>query len=203
MEAGLRTKLVSCERPPGEEEEPVEEEVALEPPSGPQETHPTGDRRVTRQVTNAGDDPDQVLDQDSQLLNCGGQRPRVENETPPGDSTNESEDVDPEAKRRVTDMLVQVQSQVRGGIMHPPGLPLLHETSSALTIDSGRPGSVDQDDEDVSQLIPVLLAHWTDLNLKDHRWQTKEAKHLVEEGYRKEMESLVEDTKVWVLVSLE
>ena len=62
--------------------------------------------------------------------------------------------------------------------MCPPGLPLPHETSSALASDGGCPGSVDQNDEDVSKLIPVLLAHGKELNLKDPRWQTKEGKHL-------------------------
>ena len=55
----------------------------------------------------------------------------------------------------------------------------------------------------MSQLIPVLLAHGKELNLNDPRCHTKEGKHLLAEGYRKEMESLVEDTKAWVPVSLE
>ena len=42
-----------------------------------------------------------------------------------------------------------------------------------------------------------------ELDLLDPRWQTKEGRHLVNEGYRKEMESLVDDTKAWVPVSLE
>ena len=70
--------------------------------------------------------------------------------------------------------------------------------------DTGCPGSVDQNDEEMSELIPVLLAQGTkrELDLKDPRWQTK-GKHLVTEGYRKEMESLVEGTKAWVPVSLD
>ena len=88
----------------------MDEEAVLEPSSGPHETHPTGGGRVTRQVTNAGDDPDQVLDQDSQVQNGDGKRPLVEYETTPIDTTNKSEDVNPEAKRRVPDMLVHVQT---------------------------------------------------------------------------------------------
>ena len=93
----LRTKLLNfagtrfedmtdSERPPREEEDPPEEdppkeETVLEPSSGPQEIHPTGGRRVTGETTIAGDDPDQVPDQDSQLLTGDGKRPRVEKET--------------------------------------------------------------------------------------------------------------------------
>ena len=57
----------------------------------------------------------------------------------------------------------------------------------------------------MSELVPVFLAQEKkrELDLKDPRWQTEEGKQLVTEGFRKEMESLVEDTKAWVLVSLE
>ena len=51
-----------------------------------------------------------------------GRRPRVENEAAPGDPTDTAEDVDPEVKRRVTCAPVQVQHQVLGGIVPPPGL---------------------------------------------------------------------------------
>ena len=55
---------------------------------------------------------------------------------------------------------------------------------------SGWPGSVNQNDEDKSELVPVLLAQGKkrELDLKDHRWQTKEGKPLVAEGYRDEIE---------------
>ena len=50
----------------------------------------------------------------------------------------------------------------------------------------------------------MLLAHGEkDLNLKGLRWQTKEGKHVGDEGYRKEMECVVEQTKARVPVSLE
>ena len=64
---------------------------------------------------------------------------------------------------------------------------------------------MDQNDEDMSELVAVLLAHGKEeeLNLKDPSWQTKEDEHLVAEGFRKELVSLVEDTETWVLVSLE
>ena len=64
---------------------------------------------------------------------------------------------------------------------------------------------MNQKDEDMSELVLVLLAHSKkrELDFKDPRWQTEEGKQLVTEGYRKEMESLVEDTNTWVLVSLE
>ena len=50
-----------------------------------------------------------------------------------------------------------------------------------------------------------VLAHGKkrELDLKDPPWQTEEGKQLLTEGYRKEMESLVEDTRAWVPVSLE
>ena len=125
----------------------------------------------------------------------------MENETAPGDTTNTSEDVDPE----VREVPVQVHPQVPGGIVYPPGLPFLHETSFAPVRDSCCPGSVNQNDEDISELVPVRLAQRKkkEFDLKDPRWQTKDGKHLVTEGNKKEMESLVEDTKAWVLVSLE
>ena len=61
VDAELRTKQVNFdkftghrfeditngERHPGDEEDPVEEETAVEPSSAPHETHPTGGRRVT------------------------------------------------------------------------------------------------------------------------------------------------------------
>ena len=65
---------------------------------------------------------------------------------------------------------------------------------------------VNQNDEDMSELVPVLLAQEKkrrELDLKDPRWQTEEGKQLVAEGYRKEMETLVEDTKASVPVPLE
>ena len=57
----------------------------------------------------------------------------------------------------------------------------------------------------MSELVPVLLAQGKkkELDLKDPRWQTREGKQLVAERYKKEMESLVEDTKAWLPVSLE
>ena len=42
--------------------------------------------------------------------------------------------------------------------MYPPGLPVPHETSSAPVLDSGVPGSVGLGDEDMTELVPVLLA---------------------------------------------
>ena len=53
--------ITNGERPPGEVEDPVDEETVLEPSSDPHETHPTGVRRVTGKTTIAADDPDQVL----------------------------------------------------------------------------------------------------------------------------------------------
>ena len=51
---------------------------------------------------------------------------------------------------------------------------LPHETFSVLALDSDRPGSVDQKDEDLPDLVLfLLLAHGKDLILKDHRWRTK------------------------------
>ena len=72
-------------------------------------------------------------------------------------------------KRRVTDALVQTQLPVPGGIVHPPGLPLPQETSSTRVRGSGWPGSVNQNDEDMSELVPVLLAQGKkrELDLKD------------------------------------
>ena len=131
-----------------------------------------------------------------------GVRPRVKND---GDTTDTSEDVDSEVKRRVTDAPVQAQPQVLGGIVYPPGLPIPQQTSSAPVHSSCWPGSVTQNDEDMSELDLVLLAQGKkrELDLKDPRWQTEEGKPLVTEGYRKEVASLVEDTKAWVPVSLE
>ena len=61
-----------------------------------------------------------------------------------------------------------------------------------------------KNDEGMSELVPLLLAHGKkESNLTDPRWQTKECKQLVTEGYRKKMDFLVEDAKAWVLVSLE
>ena len=70
---------------------------------------------------------------------------------------------------------------------------------------SGWSGSVTQNDEDMSELVLVLLAQGkkNELNLKGPGWQTREGKQLVAEGYGKEMESLVDDMKAWILVSLE
>ena len=98
---------------------PADEETVPEPSPGPQETHPTGGRRITGNTTISGEDPDQV----------------------------------------------------------PLG------TSSAPVRGSGWPGPVNQNDEDMSELVPVLLAQG--------------------KNYKKEMESLVEDTKAWIFVSLE
>ena len=95
VEAELRTKLVNFdefsghrseditggERPPREEEDPVEKETVREPPFGHQETHPTGGRRITGKTTSAGADPHQVRDQDSQVPSGDSKRPRVENES--------------------------------------------------------------------------------------------------------------------------
>ena len=44
------------------------------------------------------EDADQVRGQGSRVVNGDGKRPRVENEAAPGDTTDKSEDVDPEAK---------------------------------------------------------------------------------------------------------
>ena len=68
-----------------------------------------------------------------------------------------------------------------------------------------RLASVNPNDEDMSELVPVLSAQGKkrELDLTDPHWQTKEGKQLVAEGDRKELESLVEDTKAWVPVSLE
>ena len=102
--------------------------------------------------------------------------------------------------------MVAVWRLMKGCGIHPPGLPIPHETSSALVLDSGVPGSVGLGDEDMTELVPVLLAQrkkTRELDLEEPRWQTKEDKHLVAEGYRKEMNSLVEDTKAWIPVSLE
>ena len=61
-----------------------------------------------------------------------------------------------------------------------------------------------QDDEDMSELVPVLLADEKASSQEDHRGETQEkGGHLVVEGYKKELESLVEDTKASVPVSLE
>ena len=60
-------------------------------------------------------------------MNGDGKRPRVENETSLGDTTNTTWDVDPEVKRRVTDVPVQAQSQVLGGSVYVPSLPLPQE----------------------------------------------------------------------------
>ena len=70
---------------------------------------------------------------------------------------------------------------------------------------SGWPGSVNQNVEDMSEFVPVLLAQGKkrELDIEDPRWQTEEGKQLMTAGYRKEMESLVEDTNARVLVSLE
>ena len=70
------------------------------------------------------------------MVNGDGKRPR-------GDTTNTSEDVDPE---------------VPGGIEYPPSLHLPHKTSSAPVRHSGCPGSVNQNGEDMSELVRVLLA---------------------------------------------
>ena len=111
VEAELPTKLVNFdefsghrfeditngERPPGEEEDPVEEQTVVEPSSEPHETHPTGGRRATGKNTIAVDDPDQVHDRDSQLFSGDGKRLRVENETVLGTSTDRSKNDDPKA----------------------------------------------------------------------------------------------------------
>ena len=76
--------------------------------------------------------------------------------------------------------------QVLGGSCVFLAFRLPQETSSAPVRGSGWPGSVNQDDEDMSELVPVC---WHELDLKDPHWQTKEGKH------EKEMESLVKDTK--------
>ena len=90
-----------------------------------------------------------------------------------------------------------------------PGLLILqntsavpHETSFVLVRDSDRPGSVHHNDEDMSELVPCVVVHAKELNLKHLCWPMKEGKHFVAEGCRKEMESLVEDMNAWVLVSL-
>ena len=46
----------------------------------------------------------QVRGQESREVNGDGKRTRVENETALGDTTDITEDVDPEVKRRVTDV---------------------------------------------------------------------------------------------------
>ena len=198
--------ITNGERPPIDEEEPADEETVLDLSPGQQETHPTSGRRITGKTQTSGEDPDQMRCQEPRVVNGDGQRPRVENKIAPGDTTDTTEDVDPEVKRRVTDAPVQVQPQVQGGIVYPPGLLLPQETSSAPVRGSGWPGSVNQNDEDMSELVLVLLAQGKkkrELDLKDPRWQTKEGKQLAAERYWKEMESLVKDTKACVPVSLE
>ena len=54
--------------------------------------------------------------------------------------------------------------------MYHPGLPLSsRDIFRTCTIDSSCPGSVDQNDEDMFEVNPVMLAHGTELNLKDQR----------------------------------
>ena len=65
---------------------------------------------------------DQVRCQEPRVVNGDGKRPRVENEAAPGDTTDTTEDVDPEVKRGVTDAPVEALPQVLGGIVDPPGL---------------------------------------------------------------------------------
>ena len=88
----------------------------------------------------------------------------------------------PEVKRRVTEVPVQAQPQVREGISYPPGLHFPHETSFALVRDGGGPWSAGQKVEDMSELVQVWLVQEKkrELDLKDPRWQTKEGTHLVE-----------------------
>ena len=88
--------------------------------------------------------------------------------------------------------------------MYPPGLSVPHETSSAPVLDTGVPGSVGLGDEDMFELVPVLLAQekkTRELDLKERRWQTKEGKHIVAEGFRKKTNSLVEDTALYTRVT--
>ena len=68
------------------------------------------------------------------MMNEDGKRPRVENETISGDTTNTFEDVD---AGRAQETPVQVQSQVLD-----LALPRARESSSASVRDSGCPGSV-------------------------------------------------------------
>ena len=126
-----------------------------------------------------------------------------ENETALGDTTDATEDVGPEVKRRVTDAPVQAQPQVLGGIAHPPGLLLPQKTSSAPVHGSGWPGSASHNHDNMSELVLVLLAQGQnkELDLRDPRWHTKEGKQLVAEGYTGK--KWVEDTKAWIHVSLE
>ena len=105
------------------------------------------------------------------MVSADGKRPRVEDEAAPGDTTDTIEDVDPEVKRRVTDALVapvQALPQVPGGIQNSPFLLSPQETSFALCGGSW-PGSVNQSDEDMSELVPVLLPRGKKryLDLKD------------------------------------
>ena len=61
---------------------------------------------------------------------------------------------------------VQMQPQTRRRIAYPPGIPLPHETPSVPVRDSDLSGSVDQYDADMSEFVPVMMAHGKDLNLK-------------------------------------
>ena len=172
---------------------------------GPHETHPTGGQRVSGKTFIAVDDPDQVHDQDSQLLSGDGRRLRMENDTVPGTTTDKSKNEDPEAKRRVTNTPVQVQPQMRGGIIYLPGsltrhllflarhLPVLRMTATLLELWIKMMRICPN-----SSLCCCPRERGRSLISKISCWQTKEDKHLVTERYRKEMHSLVEDTKAWV-----
>ena len=58
-----------------------DEDTVPEPLPGPQETHPTGGRRINGKTTASGEDHDQVRGQGSRVVKGDGKRPRVGNET--------------------------------------------------------------------------------------------------------------------------
>ena len=91
--------------------------------------------------------------------------------------TDTTEDIDPEVKRRVNRCASPDTTSSAGrNRVSSLGLLLPQETSSAPARGSGGPGSVNQNGEDMSELVPVFLAQRKknkELDLKDSRWQTE------------------------------